>query len=109
MAVLIEGVRSMSRTGIIIAAVAGMLFSAPAVAADYSVAPIRHARAPLANPYCGPCCGCPVVAFARHRELEMGYPLRFDPRVLDEPHYYYGPVRTYTRFGRFADYQDPHP
>jgi hypothetical protein len=98
----------MSRIGFIVAALAGIIFSAPAIAADYSVARVRHASAPrLANPYCGPCCGCPVVTFVRHRELEMGYPLRFDPRVLDEPRYFYGPVRTYARFGRFADYQDP--
>jgi hypothetical protein len=97
----------MSRTGIIIAALVGMLFSAPAVAADYSVPPIRHARVPVANPYCGPCCGCPVVRFVRHRELRQSYPYSFDPRETIEPHYSYGAVRTYARFGRFADYEDP--
>jgi hypothetical protein len=35
----------------------------------------------------------------------MGYPSSFDPRTRDEPYYYYGPVRTYERFGRYADYQ----
>jgi hypothetical protein len=43
------------------------------------------------------------VTFVRHRELRMGYPSSFDPRVMDEPHYFYGAVRTYAHFGRFAD------
>ena len=100
----------MSRMGFVAAALAGIISSAPAVAADYSVARVRHAHvARQPNPYCGPCCGCPDVVFVRHRELRMGYPYSFDPRVRDEPHYYYGPVRKYARFGKFADYQDPQP
>ena len=96
--------------GFVAAALAGIAFTAPALAADYSVARVRHAHvARQPNPYCGPCCGCPDVVFVRHRELRMGYPSSFDPRVLDEPRYSYGRVRTYARFGRFADYQDPHP
>jgi hypothetical protein len=96
----------MSRMGFIFAALVGIVFSAPAVAADYSVPRVRHAYVARDNPYCGPCCGCPVVRFVRHRELRMGYPYSFDPRILEEPHYFYGPVRTYARFGRFADYPD---
>jgi hypothetical protein len=95
----------MSRMGLIVGALIGTIFSAPAVAADYSVARVRGAHVTRDNPYCGPCCGCPVVTFVRHRELRMGYPYNFDPRLMDEPNYFYGPVRTYTRFGRFADYQ----
>jgi hypothetical protein len=98
-------VKPMTRMGFSIAALVGIIFSTPAVAADYPVARIRHAYvSPQADPYCGPCCGCPVVRFVRHRELRMGYPYSFDPRLLDEPNYFYGPVRTYARFGRFADY-----
>jgi hypothetical protein len=95
----------MSRMALLIAALVGTIFAAPAVAADYPVAGVRHAYERQANPYCGPRCGCPVVTFVRHRELRMGYPSSFDPRVKDEPHYFYGPVRTYARFGTFADYQ----
>ena len=96
----------MSRMGFAVAGLVGIIFASPGVAADYSIARARHAhvsRQP--NLYCGPYCGCPVVTFVRHRELRMGYPSSFDPRTADEPHYFYGPVRTYARFGRFADYQ----
>lgn len=96
----------MSRLLLIVTALGGIFLSSSAMAADYSAPRVRHAYvARQANPYCGPCCGCPVVTFVRHRELRMGYPSSFDPRVLDEPRYFYGPVRTYARFGRFADYQ----
>src|SRR3979490_2264427 len=96
----------MPRMGFLVAALVGIIFSAPAIAADYSVPRVRHASVARDNPYCGPRCGCPVVRFVRHRELRMGYPYSFDPRILEEPHYFYGPVRTYARFGRFADYPD---
>jgi hypothetical protein len=95
----------MSRMVLVVGALIGIIFSARAVAADYPVAGVRHTHASRENPYCGPCCGCPVVTFVRHRELRMGYPYSFDPRIMDEPHYFYGTVRTYARFGRFADYQ----
>jgi hypothetical protein len=90
----------------VIAALGGIVFSAPAVAADYPVDHTRHARvSPETNPYCGPRCGCPAVTFVRHRELRAGYPSDFDPRAFDGPHYFYGGVKTYARFGSFADYQ----
>jgi hypothetical protein len=75
----------------------------PSYAADYAV-PARRtaARIPYIdrgpNPYCGPRCGCPTVAQVRHRSLQQAYPATFDPRTRDEPHYYYGPVRTYVRY-----------
>src|ERR1700730_644670 len=93
----------MSRMGLLIAALVGTVFAAPAVAADYPVAGGAHAYERQANPYCGPRCGRPAVRLARHREPGMGDPSSFDPRVMDEPHYFYGAVRTYARFGRFAD------
>ncbi|WP_157195847.1 hypothetical protein [Bradyrhizobium sp. YR681] len=34
----------------------------------------------------------------RHRSLGMGYPSSFDPRTRGEPHYFYGPMRTYVEF-----------
>ncbi|MCP3460096.1 hypothetical protein [Bradyrhizobium sp. CCGUVB23] len=82
--------------------------AAPSFAADYAVPPItRHAatvpyidRGP--NPYCGPRCGCPIVARVRHHSLEQAYSYTFDPRTRDEPHYYYGPVRTYVRYANPA-------
>jgi len=94
----------MLRMGFVVAALGGIIFSAPAVAADYSVARVRHAHVSRqATPYCGPRCGCPAVTFVRHRELRAGYPSSFDPRTRDyEPDYFYGPVRTYARFGRYA-------
>src|SRR5438270_10684157 len=99
-----SGVKSMSRLGLVVAALGGIVFSAPAMAADYSVPRVQHAYvARQANPYCGPYCGCPVVRFVRHREMRMGYPSSFDPRTAGEPPYFYGPVRTYARFGRFAE------
>ncbi|MGY3499901.1 hypothetical protein ACVWYJ_000520 [Bradyrhizobium sp. USDA 4471] len=80
----------------------------PSFAADYAVPPtIRHAaavpyidRGP--NPYCGPRCGCPIVVHVRHRSLEQAYSYAFDPRTRDEPHYYYGRVRTYARYANPA-------
>jgi hypothetical protein len=80
--------------------------AAPSFAADYAVPPVavRHATSiPLIdrgpNPYCGPRCGCPIVVHVRHRSLERAYSYAFDPRTRDEdPHYYYGRVRTYARF-----------
>ena len=100
----------MSRMGFLVFALGLLIVAAPAAeAADYAASPIR--RAPVvrqANPYCGPCCGCPGVRFVRHRELVMGYPSGFDPRTRDEPHYFYGRMKTYERFGRYADYQFKH-
>ncbi len=38
----------------------------------------------------------------RHRTLEQAYSYTFDPRTRDEPHYYYGGVRTYARYANPA-------
>lgn len=74
-----------------------------ALAADYAVPTERRVaqittidRGP--NPYCGPKYGCPIAVRVRHRSLGMGYPSSFDPRTRGEPHYFYGPVRTYVEF-----------
>ncbi|MGY4626731.1 hypothetical protein [Bradyrhizobium sp. USDA 4486] len=83
--------------------------ASPSLAADYAVPPVavRHAtavpyidRGP--NPYCGPRCGCPIVVHVRHRSLGQAYSYAFDPRTRDEPHYYYGRVRTYARYANPA-------
>jgi hypothetical protein len=82
--------------------------AAPSFAADYAVpSSARHAatvpyidRGP--NPYCGLRCGCPIVVRVRHRSLEQAYSYTFDPRTRDEPHYYYGPARTYVRYANPA-------
>ena len=78
---------------------------APALAADYSALPVQRAHISQVNsPYCGPRCGCPVVRYVRHNVLRMGYHSSFDPRVYQEPRYFYGAVRTYARYGRCAEY-----
>ena len=90
----------------LIAIASGVMLSAmPALAADYAVSPRRvsHASPVLhidrgPNPYCGPRCGCPEVVRVRHRSLVQYYPSGFDPRTRDEPHYAYGPNRTYVRY-----------
>lgn len=89
-----------------LALVSGLTASAvPSFAADYAVPPIRESRAAPTlyvdrgpNPYCGPRCGCPTVVHVRHRSLERAYSYTFDPRTRDEPHYFYGPNRTYVRY-----------
>lgn len=86
---------------------AGLTVSVSALAADYAVPTaraVRHVtRVPYIdrgpNPYCGPRCGCPIVVHVRHRTLERAYSYAFDPRTKsDDPHYFYGPVRTYARY-----------
>ena len=69
-----------------------------------SSGPIRAADLPLAagverGPDCGPC-GCLSVEYVHHRELLSTYGTGFDPRNYDEtePHYYFGPVRSYPRY-----------
>jgi len=81
------------------------LSAAPAGAADYQVAPKARSAsyARPHNPYCSECCGCPVARLVRHRELRSGYASSYDPRVMTEPRYFYGSMRMYARFGRFAD------
>jgi hypothetical protein len=89
--------------GFLSAAVVGVsLQVSPAVAADYSVPPVvKQARvAKVKNPYCGCKCGCPVVTLVRHREVLMGFPHTFDPRVDNEPRYFYGRMRTWPRYAR---------
>lgn len=78
------------------ALVALATLSTPVFAADYAVSPQAVERAP--NPYCSQACGCPIVTYVRHRQLEAAYSYTFDPRLRDEPHYYYGPRKTYARF-----------
>ncbi|OAF15465.1 hypothetical protein AYJ54_39495 [Bradyrhizobium centrolobii] len=83
-----------------------IIFATPACAADYAAHPrqapsaatvLRIDRGP--NPYCGPRCGCPEAVHVRHRSLERAYSYTLDPRTRsEEPHYYYGPNRTYVRY-----------
>ncbi|WP_426434938.1 hypothetical protein [Bradyrhizobium genosp. P] len=97
---------SRSYVGLVALASTVIIFAASARAADFPAHP-RQARsaAPVLqidrgpSPYCGPRCGSPTAVLVRHRSLEKGYPYTFDPRTrTDEPHYYYGPNRTYVRF-----------
>ncbi|MFL6835822.1 MAG: hypothetical protein ACJ8FZ_00750 [Bradyrhizobium sp.] len=96
---------SRSFLGLLVLASIVIISVMPARAADYAVYP-RKARyaAPVLqidrgpNPYCGPRCGCPIVAHVRHRSLVQYYPSGFDPRTRDEPYYTYGPNRTYVRY-----------
>lgn len=68
-----------------------------ASAADLSVPPVRYGAGVR---YCG-CCGCLHTNYVYHRELRTTYGIGFDPRNYDttEPHYYWGPVRAYPRYG----------
>lgn len=82
----------------------------PSYAADYAIPVVKHAtRVPYIdrgpNPYCGPRCGCPTVVQVRHKSLQQAYSYTFDPRTRDEPHYYYGSVRTYVRYANPLDPQ----
>jgi hypothetical protein len=100
-------IKIMSRSFLGLAVIASSVVTSalPALAADYTVRPRqeRHA-APVVqidrgrNPYCGPRCGCPIVVHVRHRSLGNAYASGFDPRTRDEPHYFYGPNRTYVRY-----------
>ena len=83
------------------ASVALATLSTAAFAADYAVPPqVRSAEVYQGNPYCSETCGCPIVTHVRHRQLEQGYPSGFDPRDFNynEPRYYWGPRKTYTRW-----------
>lgn len=73
-------------------AVCAMPMTNPAAAADLAV------PAPVASTC--PRCGCLQVWHIQHRELRSTYGLDYDPRNYDqtEPHYYYGPVRSYPRY-----------
>ena len=64
-------------------------------AADLQVVGPAH----YATRWCG-CCGCLHESYVRHRELRTTYGIGFDPRNYDtqEPHYYFGPVRSYPRY-----------
>ena len=97
----------MSRTflGLVMLASSLVISAIPALAADYaaSAREERYATRVLQidrgpNPYCGPRCGCPIIAKVRHRTLVQYYPSGFDPRTKDEPHYAYGANRTYVRY-----------
>jgi hypothetical protein len=79
----------------ILAAAGTMVGTGFARAADLQVAPTRYA----ATLWCG-CCGCLQVSHMHHRELRTTYGTGFDPRNYDsqEPHYYFGPMRSYPRY-----------
>ena len=91
-------IRSMLMAAIF--ATAGAVAPGPSMAADL------QALAP-AQPRCCGRCGCLQVSHVRHRELRSTYGTAFDPRNFDttEPHYYFGPVRTYPRYWASADVQ----
>ena len=96
---------SRSFLGLMVLASSMVISALPAFAADYAAYPRQARQAARVlqidrgpNPYCGPRCGCPIVAHIRHRSLGYGYASSFDPRTKDEPHYFYGPNRTYVRY-----------
>jgi hypothetical protein len=71
--------------------------AAPGRAADLDVSP--RVAPSYVEPYCGPC-GCLRTVYVRHRTLQTTYGAGFDPRNFDtqEPHYYFGPMRSYPRY-----------
>jgi hypothetical protein len=78
-----------------VAAASAAIPPALSVAADLqALAPTRQA------PQCCGTCGCLQVTHVWHRELRTTYGAGFDPRNYDttEPHYYFGPVRSYPRY-----------
>lgn len=80
----------------ILAAAGGTVTTGFARAADLQVvAPTSYG----ATRWCG-CCGCLHVGHVHHRELRTTYGTGVDPRNYDtqEPHYYFGPVRSYPRY-----------
>ena len=86
----------------ILAATGATMTTSFALAADLAtLAPVRHAAR-----WCGPC-GCLHVGYVRHRELRTTYGIGVDPRNYDttEPHYYFGPMRSYPRYWVSADVQ----
>jgi hypothetical protein len=76
-----------------ILALTGFAADSPATAAELSTLP----RIRYASPWCYCCLH---VSYVRHRELRTTYGIGFDPRNYDttQPHYYYGPMRTYPRY-----------
>jgi hypothetical protein len=96
---------SRSFLGLAVLASSMAISTLSALAADYTTFPRqeRHSARVLQidrgpNPYCGLRCGCPIVVHVRHRSLGRAYASSFDPRTRDEPHYFYGPNRTYVRY-----------
>ena len=87
-------VRSVLMAGILAAAGATMTPAVSAAADLQVVGPAQHATR-----WCG-CCGCLQASHVRHRELRTTYGTGFDPRNYDtqEPHYYFGPMRSYPRY-----------
>ena len=86
----------------ILAATGATMTTSFAPAADLpALAPVRHAAR-----WYGPC-GCLHVGYVRHRELRTTYGIGVDPRNYDttEPHYYFGPMRSYPRYWVSADVQ----
>jgi hypothetical protein len=92
-------ITSVLMTGLL-AAAGATLAPTLSVAADLQALPLAHE----ATRYCGTC-GCLQVSHVRHRELRSTYGIAFDPRNYDttEPHYYFGPIRTYPRYWACAD------
>jgi hypothetical protein len=88
-------------TRIILAlAVVSLAFSAHSLRAAELESALGVTRAPLgARPACGPC-GCLEAGRVRHRSMETTYGTGFDPRNYNttEPHFYFGPVRSYPRY-----------
>jgi hypothetical protein len=74
--------------------------SGTAGAAELAVPPSAPALVSPAGTGCGRC-GYLTVTYVRHRQLAMTYGPYFDPRLRDEPRYYWGPVRSFPRYQTF--------
>jgi hypothetical protein len=85
--------KSMFLAGML-AGLGAALAPALSAAADLQAQPRNQAAR------CCGTCGCLQVAPVRHKELRSTYGIGFDPRNYDgtEPHYYFGPVRSYPRY-----------
>jgi hypothetical protein len=75
---------------------AAAAFSGAAGAAELPV--LRKAPAVVSPAECVARCGQLVVTQVRHKQLAMSYSPYFDPRLRDEPHYSWGPVRSFPRY-----------
>jgi hypothetical protein len=97
---IIRGQRKMSRKPIqlVLAFCAAIsALSGTAGAAELAVPAKAPALAAPAGTGCGRC-GQLAVTHVRHRQLAMSYGPYFDPRVRDEPRYYWGPVQSFPRY-----------
>lgn len=73
------------------------VISAAAGAAELAVPFKAPSVVSPAGTGCGRC-GELMVTRVRHRQLAMTYGPYFDPRERDEPHYYWGPMRSFPRY-----------